>query len=342
MSPASLLRRLMVAAGLLPVTSWTLADTLTPTQAVRKFGETVTVQFRVKGTGTNAAGYAELYSEASWRDPGAFFVRLPGTTEVARYAGRMISVSGEVQALQFAGLRRMVIYVPDVAQLTVLDPLPAFTPTAAYQPMEIGGFTVLVHPQVLQDRFAASQAFAELESQMAAIAAALPAPVLAKLREARIWLESRQREDTAAQFHPARAWLLSHGYNPEKAGDVEICHVRNWVTWSRLEQPSSLLHELAHAYHFRMLGENDPVIRNAYEHAMAARLYDAVPYAGGGRRQAHAAKNAAEYFAELSEAYFGRNDYYPFTRAELLRYDPIGYRMVKELWSARSSQGSIF
>src|SRR5205085_1679542 len=83
-----------------------------------------------------------------------------------------------------------------------------------------------------------------------------------------------QREDTAAQFHPARAWLLAHGYNPEKAGDVEICDVRNWVAWSRQEQPSSLLHELAHAYHFRLLGENHPLIRDAYEHAMAAGFDD--------------------------------------------------------------------
>jgi hypothetical protein len=165
---------------------------------------------------------------------------------------------------------------------------------------------------------------------------------LAKLRQARIWLEWQQREDTAAQFHPARAWLLAHGYNPEKAGDVEICHVRNWVAWSRGEQPSSLLHELAHAYHFRVLGEKEPLIAEAYEHAMAGGLYGAVSYGGGGLRQAHAAKNAAEYFAELTEAYFGRNDFYPFTRADLLRYDPVGYRVVEELWSVGATKRPTF
>ena len=338
MSAAAFLRRLMAAAGLLAVASWPRAEPLAPAQAARKFGETVTVQFRVRGTGTNAAGYAELYSEASWRDPDAFFVRLPKSTEVARYAGRVISVSGEVQALQIGELRRMVINVPNAAQVAVLDPLPAFTPTAAYVPTIIRGFTVLVHPAVMQDAVAASRAFAELESQIDRIAAALPEQVLARLREARIWVEWQQRDDTAAQFHPARPWLVTHGYNPEKAGDVEICHVRNWVAWSREEQPSSLLHELAHAYHFRVLGEKEPEIAHAYEQAMARGLYDAVSYAGGGRRQAHAAKNAAEYFAELTEAYFGRNDYYPFTRADLLRYDPVGYHVVAELWNWRSTK----
>lgn len=334
---AFVLRRLFALAALLPVASWARADALTPPEAAAKLGQKVTVQFRVKGTGANAAGYAELYSEASWRDPDAFFVRLPESTEVARYAGRLISVTGEVGVLQFGDLQRMVIYVPDAARVTVLDPLPAFTPTAAYTRKTIRGFTVLVHPAVVEDSLAASQAFAELESQMDRITAALPEEVLASLREARIWLEWQQRDDTAAQFHPARAWLLTHGYNPEKAGDVEICHVRNWVAWSRREQPESLLHELAHAYHFRVLGENDPLIRHAYEQAMAAGLYDAVPYAGGGRREAHAARNPAEYFAELTEAYFGLNDFYPFTRAELLRYDPMGYRAVEQLWTRRTT-----
>jgi hypothetical protein len=330
---ASLLSRLIVVAGLLPAASQALANALTPAGTARKLGDTVTVEFRVKGTGTNAAGYAQLYSEASWRDPGAFFVRLPASTEVARYSGRMISVTGEVESIEFRDLRRMVIYAPDAAQVAVLDPLPAFTPTSAYVQKKIGGFTVLVHPAVMRDGNVVSQAFAELELQMDRIAAALPEHLLAKLREARIWIEWRQREDTASQFHIARAWLLEHAYNPDKAGDVEICDVRNWVAWSRQDQPFSLLHELAHAYQFRILGERAALIDLAYAHAMAAGLYDAVPYVHGGRRQAHAAKNAAEYFAELTEAYFGINDYYPFTRADLRRGDPLGYRVVEQLWS---------
>jgi len=324
-----------MVAGLLTAACPVLADALTPAQAAGKFGQTVTVEFRVKGTGTNVAGYAELYSEASWRNPGAFFVRLPENTEVARYSGRMIRVTGVVQTVQFSESRRMVIYAPDSARVAVLEPLPDFTPTAAYERRKVRGFTVLVHPAVMRDADVASQAFAELESQMDRIAAALPEHLLARLREARIWIEWRQREDTASQFHPARAWLLEHAYNPDKAGDIEISDVRNWVAWSRQDQPFSLLHELAHAYHFRVLGERAALIDLAYAHAMAAGLYDAVPYVHGGRLQAHAAKNAAEYFAELTEAYFGVNDYYPFTRADLQRADPWGYRIVEQLWGHR-------
>jgi hypothetical protein len=312
-----------------------MADALTPAQAAARYGDTVTLHFRVRATGANAAGYAELYSEPSWRDAGAFFVRLPPTTEVARYAGRMISVTGKVQAVQFSEFRRMVIYVPDPQQVTVLDPLPPFTPTAAYVPKVIGGFTVLVHPQAMSHEADLALALAELASQIDEISAAVPLPVLAMLRKVRIWLEWQQCADAASRFHPARAWLLEHGYNPEKAGEIEICNLRHWVAWSKQNQPSSLLHELAHAYHFRVLGEQHKAILSAYQHAMAAGLYDSVPYSESGRRQAHAALSAAEYFAELTEAYFGRNDYYPFTRAELGSYDAEGYSIVEQLWRQR-------
>ena len=87
-------RLLLLAASLLP--SQVLAEALTAAQAAQRVGETVTVEFRVRGTGANAAGYEELYSEASWLHPDAFFIRLPAGTEVARYAGRSIRVTGQV------------------------------------------------------------------------------------------------------------------------------------------------------------------------------------------------------------------------------------------------------
>ena len=40
-----------------------------------------------------------------------------------------------------------------------------------------------------------------------------------------------------------------------------------------------------------------------------------------------------EYFAEGSEAYFGTNDFYPFTRAELKQHDPEGFRLLEALWN---------
>lgn len=317
------LRALLVAASLLPATA---------------LAESVTVEFRVQGIGTNAAGYEELYSEASWLHPDAFFIRLPAGTEVARYSGRRIRVTGTVQTLEFGELRRRAISLRHADQVIVLDPLPPFTPTSAYAPTTVRGFSVLVHPSVTSKPAYEQQAIAELGSQLDTIASVVPEQSLARLRKVRIWLEWKNRDDAAAEFHRSKGWLAAHGYNLEKAGDVEICNVGNWLAWSRQDQPMSLLHELAHALHFAVLGEEHQALREAYAQAMMASLYDSVPYVHGGRRPAYAAKNAAEYFAELTEAYFGRNDYYPFTRAELLRHDPVGYRLVERLWGVIGAQ----
>ena len=40
-----------------------------------------------------------------------------------------------------------------------------------------------------------------------------------------------------------------------------------------------------------------------------------------------------EYFAELSESYFGTNDFYPFIRAELKVHDPRGFEVLKAAWA---------
>jgi hypothetical protein len=93
------------------------------------------------------------------------------------------------------------------------------------------------------------------------------------------------------------------------------------------------LHELAHAYHFLVLGERHAGIAAAYRQALESKAYEAVKHVSGRMRRAYALVNEKEYFAEISEAYFCRNDFYPFTRAELQTHDPGGYHLLQELWS---------
>ena len=52
----------------------------------------------------------------------------------------------------------------------------------------------------------------------------------------------------------------------------------------------------------------------------------------GSTRRAYALTNRMEYFAELSEAYLGVNDFQPFDRAELQRYDPQGFALMEKVW----------
>ena len=65
---------------------------------------------------------------------------------------------------------------------------------------------------------------------------------------------------------------------------------------------------------------------------MAGRSYESVLRYDGNRARAYALSNDQEYFAELTEAYFGTNDFYPFVRAEVLHHDPEAAKLLKELW----------
>ena len=42
--------------------------------------------------------------------------------------------------------------------------------------------------------------------------------------------------------------------------------------------------------------------------------------------------NPMEYFAEATEAFFSRNDFFPFDRAELKQHDPELVQLLTKLW----------
>jgi hypothetical protein len=151
-------------------------------------------------------------------------------------------------------------------------------------------------------------------------------------------MEWANRPDKAAEFHPSKKWLRENLYNPQKAGGVEIANAKNFVKWSREDQPWAAFHELAHSYHFLVLGERHRGVLNAYQKAKEGRLYDSVGYVHGGNRKAYALENEKEYFAEISEAYFGRNDFFPFNRDELRRHDPVGFKLLEDVWGQPRAQ----
>ena len=52
----------------------------------------------------------------------------------------------------------------------------------------------------------------------------------------------------------------------------------------------------------------------------------------GGQASAYALNDAEEYFAEITEAYYWENDFYPFLKADLYSHDPTGYEMLEVAW----------
>jgi hypothetical protein len=224
------------------------------------------------------------------------------------------------------------LFAPAVALLVFVAPARAFEPTANYKAREIQGFAVLVNPEVEKHPAEAKAAFAELEAQLKTLSAVVPEKHLAGLKKVKFWIEWRAKPNGAAEFHVSKGWLKDNGYNPEKAGGVEINNIKNFVDWSKRAQPWMVMHELAHAHHHLTLGEKYEPLQTAYKQAMERKLYDSVEYVGGGKKKAYAATNPAEYFAELSEAYFGKNDFAPYTKAELQKHDPVGFELMKKAW----------
>jgi aryl-alcohol dehydrogenase-like predicted oxidoreductase len=93
-----------------------------------------------------------------------------------------------------------------------------------------------------------------------------------------------------------------------------------------------VLHELAHAYHYQVLGFDNALIKTAFERARNCGSYEAVLRFDGKKEKAYALTNPQEYFAESTEAYFGRNDFFPFDREELQQHDPAMVKVLQEVW----------
>jgi hypothetical protein len=146
--------------------------------------------------------------------------------------------------------------------------------------------------------------------------------------------------DAAGAYHPSREWLRANGYNPDMAKSVEIGSASRFLLWS-LDQPAIVIHELAHAYHHRVLGHDHEGIRAAFRAAVKEGRYEKVLRSNGSEERAYALENDQEYFAEGTEAFFGTNDWYPFVRAELLRHDPKLFEVLEEVFgtSAIPTQG---
>jgi len=208
----------------------------------------------------------------------------------------------------------------------------AFDPTDHYDQRTIEGWTIYVNQDLLADKPLADRCLTLLQVKLYDLQRVVPAKAVARLKEVPIWLELNDKLFPGACYHPSREWLTSHDVNPDKTGAVEIANARNFLTWS-IEQPCMVLHELAHAYHHRVLGYDNAKVKAAYAAAKASGKYDKVLRINGRTERHYAMNNDQEYFAESTEAFFGTNDFYPFVRAELKEVDPGMYEVLRRAWS---------
>jgi len=216
-------------------------------------------------------------------------------------------------------------------------PKPSYEPTSHYTVREICGWKVYVNNVLLgEQRRLGRKTLRLLRTKLYDIRRSVPEEAVEKLQTIPIWVEWRDRGFPCACYHPSRDWLVANGYNPDKARSVEIANAANFLDWTH-QQPSMVLHELAHGYHDIFLGGYDnQEIKKAWLRAKDNGSYEKVLHWDGKTVRAYALNNPQEYFAELSEAWFGTNDFYPFVRAEVQQHDPEAARLLPKLWGEKT------
>jgi hypothetical protein len=203
---------------------------------------------------------------------------------------------------------------------------------------DIEGWTVYVDPKMLEGEHAeaGARALTMLANHLQRIAILIPEDRLKQLRTLEIWIEHDHPDINVepGPYHPGVGWLIERGYDPRLAKKVHVTRAASLLSRHHMiKHPAVILHELVHAYHDQILGGYDePRIKAAYEKAMKAGIYDEVLLYTGKKVRHYAASNPMEYFAEGTEAYFYRNDFYPFVRAELKEHDPVLHDLLEEIW----------
>lgn len=208
-----------------------------------------------------------------------------------------------------------------------------------YQQRVVSGWNVyLRHELLTKQKRMTDRALNLLKKQLDEIVRVVPRSAVTELQKVDLFFSPEYAGvRPKAEYHPSAGWLRDNQRDTNMARSVEFTNVRIFLQESR-RMPNFALHELSHAYHHRFLdkGFQNPRVRETFQRAKAAGKYNNVRRrdAKGNetRERAYAMTNPQEYFAEISEAYFSKNDFFPFDNTELKAHDPAGFEMVKAMW----------
>jgi len=181
------------------------------------------------------------------------------------------------------------------------------------------------------------------------------------------WLQGKVNDPSSedgACFHDDREWLKSNFHSVKKKFGIEFYSTDEYLADFHLWGPGGvILHELSHAWHRLHVkyGYNNREIIKCYRSAMKQKMYECVQYhtleGVNDETRAYACNNAAEYFAELSVAFFSNgcnvelqkmeedgkygeqvveyNKWFPFTREQLQEHDPRAFLLLQRMWGVQ-------
>lgn len=205
----------------------------------------------------------------------------------------------------------------------------------AHETRQIEGWTVHIDKRLLEEsnQELNQRALRMLENSLYEIALITPTNQLAKLRAVPIWLDHTHGKLGNMQYHPNANWLRENGYSTNLAKSVHIPSAAFFTgTRHHRIQPWCVLHELAHAYHDRVLGFTEPRIRMAWEKWRQNPELEKSLYIEGHPLRHYGLTDHKEFFAEMTESYFGMNDFFPFNRGELKTSEPEVFKLMEDIW----------
>ena len=236
-------------------------------------------------------------------------------------------------------MRRIVLLTCGFLLLTTLragDDRPDPPQPASRTAQDIEGWTVRVDDRLLgesPDAATGRKALKFLEAKLVEIKAVVPEERLKDLQAVTIVVDLGCGKLGSMQYHPSRGWLKANGYPEDLAKCVHIPRAAELPVRRNInEQPWVVLHELAHAYHDQKLDFEEPRVKAAWEKFKTSGRGDETLLYDGRRVKHYALTNQMEFFAEMTEAYFGSNDFYPFNRAELRDSEPEVFELLREIW----------
>lgn len=203
-------------------------------------------------------------------------------------------------------------------------------PLKDFKQHNIQGFNVNVHPE-LAGHSAIADVLERIDHDLAGMVRLIKSSQTEQLRKIPIWVQYKFVKDGLLWYHTSKDWLAANDYPIKLENSIEISNVAAFLRLEK-EKPHGLLHEFAHAYQDLYIPRLQEALGSAFKLAVASKKYELVANENGSKMRAYAITDETEYFAELSEAYFGINDFYPFTRKELAEFDKAGYRLMQEAW----------
>ncbi len=205
----------------------------------------------------------------------------------------------------------------------------------AFTNRNIEGWNVRVDDRLLKGDGAeqGERALKLLWARLVAITIVVPEPALTKLRAITIELDLDYADLRPVQYHPGAGWLKEHGYAANLVKCVHIPVAEDFLSpFENHRMPWVVLHELAHGYHDQVLGFDEARVKAAWEKFRDSGKYNAVLTSPGSIREHYGVTDPKEFFAEMTESYFGSNDFYPFVTGELKKAEPEIFKLMADIW----------